>query len=76
MKSFENQAHGARVRSGPEGATNATPTLTDNPNDGGSGMADYSQYNDSARADNQDNSENWRSVGEIAASLAAKAVRK
>lgn len=39
MKSLENQAHDARVRNGPGGATNATPTLTDNPNVGGSGMA-------------------------------------
>lgn len=35
-------------------------------------MADYGQYTDSARADNPEQSSNWKSIGELAKRLAEK----
>lgn len=51
------------------------PGSNRNPNDGGPGMADYSLYNDSAEADNQDPSA-WKSVGAAARALVADAERR
>lgn len=47
------------------------PAPNRNPNDGGPGMAENSLYYDSARADNQENS-NWQSLGDLARRLAEK----
>lgn len=36
-------------------------------------MADYGQYTDSARADNPEQSGNWKSIGELARRLVENA---
>lgn len=76
MKSLENQADDARVRSEATGAGNTAPPLTKTRSQEDHGVANYAQYNDSARADKIHQTDNWKSIGSLAAELVAKAVSK
>ena len=76
MKSFENQACADRLMSEATSATNTSPPLTiTDPEWRIEGMAEKSLYRDSTPEIKQIQSENWKSIGELAAALVAKAVR-
>lgn len=52
---------------GPRGATNTFPALEHSePDKEVRHMSHYGQYNDSARAVNPEQSDNWKSIGDLA----------